>query len=237
MRQLERESGPPVGPDAKPGENPVTLIELVHRARNSEGQERVWLATLVNQRLARLKRLPDAEQLVTFFLEQLDDAEFGRLTDKHGWPCRAAVVEAIIELGYPHALQLDPDDVEYFTQSKLSRPRRLVPARLSAALGVGLGLGLFIAALTAVVGRRMGFQVGLSGTLVVLANAGLFFSHPAGTPRRVFEVVCALVLLGLLWPLVVHGLLTDWAVPMLAGTAATLSSAVLSMAERRLQPR
>lgn len=235
MQQLERETAPLAvqETDTTPSEKGVTLIELVQRARNSEGQEQVWLATLVNQRLKKIAALPDTESLVGFLLERLDDDSFAGLRDKKGWPCRAAVVEAVIELGYPHALQLRPKDVEYLAEQKLARPTRLWPLTIAAGLGLtgAVALGL----LGMVSDRARGFDV-VSAGVAATGFVGLLFTHPRSTARRVLEV-SGLFGSGLLGFMALMGGTRLFSSPdsMLALSLAAFSSVVLSFIEGQLQ--
>jgi hypothetical protein len=235
VRELERETAPLATQETQPSEKAVTLIELVQRARNSTGQEQLWLATLVNQRLKKIGALPEPEKLVTFLLEQLDDQSFAGLKDKKGWPCRAAAVEAVIELGYPHALQLDPEDVEYLTQERLSRPTRLWPLTIASGLGLtgSVALGLLGVAST----RSSGVDIVTAG-ITATGFLGLLFSHPRSAARRVLEVagLAGSVLLG------VSALIGGRALfhspdAMVALGLASLSSVVLSFIESKLQPQ
>jgi hypothetical protein len=235
VRELERETGPLAAQETQPSEKAVTLVELVGRARSATGQEQVWLATLVNQRLKKVVGLPEPEQLVTFLLEQLDDQSFAGLRDKKGWPCRAAAVEAVIELGYPHALQLDPDDVEYLAQEKLSRPSRLWPLTISAGLGLtgSVALGLLGLAST----RSSGVDI-VSAGISATGFVGLLFTHPRSVGRRVLEVA-GLAGSALLSATALFGGSSLFHSPdaMLALSLAAFSSVVLSFIEGQLQPK
>lgn len=231
MREAQRERLPLAAGETKPSDKGVTLMELVQRARNSAGQEQVWLATLINQRLKKVTELPEREVLATFLLEQLDDMSFAGLKDKKHWPCRAAAVEAVIELGYPHALQLEPADVEYLAAEKAKRPTALAPMRIAAGLGIAAALFFGVPAL-----GRSSFEAAAAGA-VAAGNLGLLLSHPSRWLRRGLEVA------GLLG----SGLLSLWvfifghsfASPdaMLAMALMTASTSVLSFIEWRLQPR
>lgn len=235
MQQLERETAPLAvqDRDTTPSEKGVTLIELVQRARNSEGQEQLWLATLVNQRLKKVKALPDPEQLVTFLLERLDDDSFAGLRDKKGWPCRAAAVEAVIEMGYPHALQLRPKDVEYLAQEKLARPTRLWPLTIAAGLGLtgSVALGLL-----GLVSTRAGGVDVVSAGIAATGFVGLLFTHPRSTVRRVLELG-GLFGSGLLGFAALLGGTHLFYSPdsMMALSLAAFSSVVLSYIEGQLQ--
>lgn len=116
--QLQPESPLTEVPEAPLQASP---LETLQRARNSEGDERLQLAGRLN---AQLKRRPaDAERdgWAQFLLEKLDDEAFHDLYDEGGLSCRAAAVEAVLSLGFPFALHLDPDDLDYLRTVKPSR--------------------------------------------------------------------------------------------------------------------
>ena len=106
---------------AASGETAVGLpLEVLQRARNSESDERVRLAGKLN---ALLRAPPTAarEEWAQFLLEKLDDEAFHDLYDGDGVSCRAMAVEALLALGFPFALHLDPDDLDYLRAVKPSR--------------------------------------------------------------------------------------------------------------------
>lgn len=153
MAELERERVEVVGVASRPVANPVTLPELVQRARNSAGQETEWLAGLINERLEALG--PGAgPEVGPLLLEWIEDGAFEGLVAGDGWACRAAAVAAVLELGYPHALSLDPDDLEFLRAERERVPRER-PQRNVAALG-----GLVSSGLLAVLAAA--FNVGAS---------------------------------------------------------------------------
>jgi hypothetical protein len=236
VQQPERQTSPlAVLQETKPSEKAVTLIELVQRARNSAGQEQVWLATLVNQRLKKIAALPEPETVTAWLLEQLEEEGLSGLTDKRGWPVRAAVVEAIIEFGYPFALELRPEDVEFLTEEKKKRPTRLWPLTIASGLGLtaSVALGLLGVAST----RTTGVDVVTAG-LTATGFLGLLLTHPRGGARRALEVggLLGSVLLG--GSALVGGTALFHSVDaMLALALASFSSVVLSFIEGQLQPK
>jgi hypothetical protein len=221
--------------ETQPSEKAVTLVELVQRARNSTAQEQIWLATLVNQRLKKIAALPEPEKLVEFLLEQLEERSLMELRDKQGWTCHAAAVEAIIEMGYPHALALEPQDVEFLNAEKLKRPTRLWPLTIASGLGLtaSVALGLLGVAST----RRTGVDVAAAG-LSAAGFLGLMLSHPRSGARRLLELG-GLLGSGLLATAALVGgtSLFHSVDAMLALAVASFSSVVLSFIEGRLQPR
>lgn len=96
-------------------------LEALQRARNSEGDERLQLAGHLNALLRRLPGDADREEWAQFLLEKLDDEAFHDLYDDDGVSCRAVAVDAVLSLGFPYALHLEPDDLEYLRTVKPSR--------------------------------------------------------------------------------------------------------------------
>ncbi len=121
----------------KAGEG-ISLSELIQRARNAVGEERAWLCTLVNRALAALATATDKDRQAALLLEMLDDEALHGLEDEDRVPCRAVAVEALLAIGYPWALQLEPEDVQFLRDHPAQR-RRGVPINRIAGGAAGLG--------------------------------------------------------------------------------------------------
>jgi hypothetical protein len=119
------ESPTPVKPDGG-----ITLSELIQRARNAAGEERAWLCTLVNRALAALSTAPDKDRQAALLLEMLDDEALHGLEDEQHVPCRAVAVEALLTIGYPWALQLEPEDVQFLRDHPAQAVSSLPLARI-----------------------------------------------------------------------------------------------------------
>lgn len=116
-------------------------LETLQRARNSEGDDRLELATELNRLLRRGPPEGERELWAQFVLERLDDEAFHDLYDSEGISCRAIAVEAVLSLGFPHALHLEPDDLEYLRTVK---PSRIAPSGWRAmAVVTGVLAALF----------------------------------------------------------------------------------------------
>ena len=113
-----------------PSDARMTLSELIQRARNAEGEERSWLCTLVNRSLAALSTAPDKDRQAALLLEMLDDEALHGLEDERRVPCRAVAVEALLTIGYPWALQLEPEDVQFLRDHPAMAKRTLPLARI-----------------------------------------------------------------------------------------------------------
>lgn len=129
------------------GAEGVSLAELIQRARNAHGEERAWLGSLVNKALASLPAAPDKDKQAQVLVAMLDDEALHDLEDDKKVPCRAVAVEALLTIGYPWALQLDPDDVQFLREhpaiAKTSLPLGQVFTGLAGVGAVGfLGVSL-----------------------------------------------------------------------------------------------
>ncbi|MBL8957069.1 MAG: hypothetical protein JNK82_40220 [Myxococcaceae bacterium] len=96
-------------------------LEMLQRARNSEGDERLQLAGRLNALLKKSAAEHEREVWGQFLIEKLDDEAFHELYDSEGVSCRAVAVEAVLALGFPHALHLEPADLEYLRTVKPNR--------------------------------------------------------------------------------------------------------------------
>lgn len=80
--------------------------------RLEEAPRSVELATSLNRSVTELARHPT--RAVFEFLHELADLPvLARARDQNDWPCRAAALSTWLELGYPYALELTPEDLEY----------------------------------------------------------------------------------------------------------------------------
>ncbi len=119
----------PVQPEAG-----ITLTELIQRARNASGEEQAWLCTLLNRSLGALSVAPDKDRQAELLLQMLDDEALHDLEDERRVACRAVAVEALLSIGYPWALQLEPDDVQFLRAHPLKGTSALPLARIFSGL-------------------------------------------------------------------------------------------------------
>lgn len=116
-------------------------LETLQRARNAEGDDRLQLAAQLNQLMRTAPSDAEREARAQFLLERLDDEAFHDLYDSDGVSCRAVAVEAVLALGFPWALHLEPDDLDYLRTVK---PSRLAPSGWRAmAVVTGVLAALF----------------------------------------------------------------------------------------------
>lgn len=152
----------------KPGEG-ISLSELIQRARNAEGEERAWLCTLVNRALVALCGASDKDRQAALLLEMLDDEALHGLEDEQRNPCRAVAVEALLTIGYPWALQLMPEDVQ-FLRDHPSRTRPKIPIARAAGGAAGIGSALMLG--VSMVGMRAWWMSQLLHSSTELALVG-----------------------------------------------------------------
>src|SRR5688572_22779183 len=112
------------------GAGGIGIIELIQRARNAAGEERAWLCTLLNRSLLAVSEAPDKDRQAEMLLGMLDEEAFHGLEDEHRVPCRAVAVESLLTIGYPWALQLRPEDVEFLRENPAEAKASLPLARI-----------------------------------------------------------------------------------------------------------
>ena len=188
--------GRPVEEAEAPAREPVTLSELVQRARNSSDEEKRWLAGLVLQALEKVPDIPmpERDRQVTLLLEFLDDEALHGMVAPNGVECRAAAVEAVLRVGYPWALQLEPDDMEFFRTQRPAFELRAPVVKAGAGLAGGSSLMILAASLAH--GPSLGVWLAdrlrdpidvatLSGLFLAIGGTAPLLASPMGTtPNR-----------------------------------------------------
>ncbi len=108
--QAQVEAQPRSEVDADVDEARARVRLLVGRIE--EAPRSVELATSLNRAIAVLAKRPGPETCA--LLRELSELPVLRhARDAQGRPCRAAVITAWLELGYPWALEVAPEDLEY----------------------------------------------------------------------------------------------------------------------------
>jgi hypothetical protein len=97
------------------GEPPdvARLRGLVLAARSAQGGARTALAGEINQLLTRLSEPGNESEEARLLVAELDSHAFDELLDERGVSSRKAAVLALLSLGFPHALNVDPDDLAF----------------------------------------------------------------------------------------------------------------------------
>lgn len=109
------------------------LAEWAEAARSQYGEDRERVLLLLHSSLASL--LPtkaNAEAVVTL----LESGAFDDLEARDGRVTREVAVEALMALGFPHALQLHPDQLDWLRGLQRSRRRTVYWRWFAAALAV-----------------------------------------------------------------------------------------------------
>ncbi|MCP3138927.1 hypothetical protein LXT23_16585 [Pyxidicoccus sp. QH1ED-7-1] len=181
---------------------PLPLLVLTEQARRASSMpERQELASKLNALLAQMAAEGGDRQVADTFHRLLGSGKLEGLVGTEGRTCRAAAVEALLSLGFPYALEVEPEDLEYLRASGQEGPlARIQPL---AVLVTGVGTQLFLE-LTRSGGPDglVTIQVGLSA----LAMMALWLAPPRTPVYRLGLGLLALVsVLGLLLPLVAGG--------------------------------
>jgi hypothetical protein len=106
------------------------VYELSNQPR-AEGVDEVWKALLAARSDPRLAGL---------IHELLDEGHIDRLRDSHGNTLRFVLVDTLLELGFPHALEVSPKDLELYRNEGGTTSR---PGVLAAGFTVAAGVGSF----------------------------------------------------------------------------------------------
>ena len=136
-------------------EGGITLSELIQRARNASGEEKAWLCTLVNRALTALSQAADKDRQAALLLEMLDDEALHTLEDERRVPCRAVAVEALLTIGYPWALQLEPEDVQFLRDNPAQAKATLPLARIFSGFAGAAVVGFFALSMSQIPGWWM----------------------------------------------------------------------------------
>ena len=108
------------------------VAALVARALLPGDEGRDGLARLN----AALRSMPATEANARAVLAALDGTALETMKDEAGRPTRALAVEALLRMGWPWALHLDPDDLEWYrAQARAARQRRIAVVVLGVLVG------------------------------------------------------------------------------------------------------
>ncbi len=122
---------------AAPADDGLALQELAGRLASAAPSGRRALAAELAEVLDGVRRGPEAERVAQVVLSMLGDRVFDGLATPAGRPLRAVAVDVLLRLGYPFALEVEPDDLQFLRETQ--RDERLRPLRR-------LGLALVLAA-------------------------------------------------------------------------------------------
>ena len=121
-----------VEPAAVPGgQDPARLKVLLARASRVEEWDQKRVAGEINALLVAMRAPGNEAAEAKAVLEQLDLGALDGLVDEDGRICRAEAVETLLACGYPHALEVRPEDLDHHRAAA-------EPASPGALLVVGL---------------------------------------------------------------------------------------------------
>lgn len=89
------------------------LPHLISGARASSGADRVALAGSINAVLIAMRGPGHAEDETRVIVAALDARQLDLLVDAEGRSCRKEAVETLLASGFPHALNIGPDDLAF----------------------------------------------------------------------------------------------------------------------------
>ena len=98
------------------GREPIDLSRLrglLRAAQAAEGAARASLAGEINAVLTRLREPGNESEEAQVLVTELDAHAFDKLVDARGVSARKSAVETLLSLGFPHALKVDPGDLEF----------------------------------------------------------------------------------------------------------------------------
>jgi hypothetical protein len=100
---------------------PLDKLELLAiTARTAPGQEGRDATTALHATLAAFPNTPEHAALL---LRLLDEGAFNDVRADDGTPTREVAVEALLNLGYPWALQIQPEELAWYRNVEVVRRR------------------------------------------------------------------------------------------------------------------
>jgi hypothetical protein len=179
-----------------PVELPLPVLVRVEQAVAAPEAERPEAASRLNEVLAQLAQGGGERQVADTLHRLLDSGRLEGLVDARGRSCRAVAVEALLSLGFPYALEVQPEDLKHLRANHASRPQGR-PGALDFGPEVPalvLGGGLFAQMVEeflrpGVVEGTVTLQVGLC----VLAMLALWLAPPRTPVYRLGLGLLALV--------------------------------------------
>lgn len=180
---MQRAQLPEQAVGGSPGESvtaerdPARLAGLIAEARaTTMSSESLGLAGEINALLVAMRTPGNEAAEAKAVLAALDVGSLEGLVDAQGRSCRAEAVETLLACGFPHALQVSPEELELRDlHSAAMREHRLGNVFLAcfggtvAVIGVLAYLGNMTMATFTVVGGG-GLLVLISGILVLIAR-------------------------------------------------------------------
>ena len=126
--ERERTRGPPA--TAPVAADPTRLYRLIDAALKAEGMDRFVAAGKLNDLLIAMRAPGDEAAEAEAILAALDVSSLDGLVDGYGRNCRKEAVETLLACGFPHALQVSPEDLAH-ARRRPPRPRLAEPGSLA----------------------------------------------------------------------------------------------------------
>jgi hypothetical protein len=142
---VEESESKPVSPERDPARLPVLIAAVQGTSVESE---RRLLATEINRLLEDMRAPGNEAAEAKAVLAALDVEALADLVDENGKSCRAEAVETLLACGFPHALQVKPEDLQ-FRDEDASR-RKKTTRNLAIAGG---GVAVLLVTLLALLGE------------------------------------------------------------------------------------
>jgi hypothetical protein len=112
---------------------------LLEEAQAASDAERQALAGHLNRNLEALASEGGSREVADLLLHLLESGRLEGLADAEGRTCRGVAVETLVGLGYPYALEVRPEDLEYLRAQARRTPQGLFPKGSLAAGVLGAG--------------------------------------------------------------------------------------------------
>lgn len=125
---------------AGPGADPARVLTLVQDARVAASDaERAQVAGELNQQLDALAAAGGSREVADLLEQLLESGRLAGLADAGGRTCRAAATEALTRLGFPYALEVRPEDLDFLRgQGGASQGLPWVPTAAGALVVAGI---------------------------------------------------------------------------------------------------
>jgi hypothetical protein len=116
------------------------VLALVQDARVAASDaERVLVAGALNQQLDALAAGGGSREVADLLQQLLESGRLAGLADAGGRTCRAAAIEALTRLGFPYALEVRPEDLDFLRgQDEASEGFPWVPTAAGALVVAGI---------------------------------------------------------------------------------------------------
>lgn len=168
-------------------EFPLPVLVRVEQALSASAEARPEAAARLNEVLAQMAAGGGERQVADTLHRLLAGGRLDGLEDAEGRSCRAVAVEALLSLGFPYALEVEPEDLKHLRANAVSHPSK---RRGKFDFGPGVPATVLVGGLVAQgfeellrpgpVDGLVTLQVGLS----VLAMVALWLAPPRSPVYR-----------------------------------------------------